>query len=324
MMHEWNREAWQRLATGIERLPHALLLQGRAGLGKDSFALHLAHALLCERVVAGGACGQCRNCRLLAAGNHPDLQELRPAEEGKAILIDQVRALGEFLTLRPHTSARKVVIVSPAEAMNTYAANSLLKLLEEPPAASHLLLVSHQMTRLPATIRSRCARVDFYPPSAGTATAWLAQEGVAVADIPVLLESADGAPLRALRLAHAQFPEQRRQFLQDMAGLAGPGADPVTCAARWKKAGAELALGWLQGLVADLVRLGSGASGGRLFNPDARPQLQGYANRLHLKQLCQFLEVVSRNKALLRESLDELLLVEDSLIHWVKLMRQSS
>ncbi|HSW52736.1 MAG TPA: hypothetical protein VLG93_05865, partial [Sulfuricaulis sp.] len=134
--YPWHGALWSALARQFEQLPHALLLQGRPGLGKHDFAVQLAQALLCEQARDGMACGQCHCCRLFAAGTHPDLAGVGLVEDAKSIAVDQIRALGDFLSLRPHTAARKVVIISPAEAMNINAANSLLKLLEEPPLGS--------------------------------------------------------------------------------------------------------------------------------------------------------------------------------------------
>ncbi len=321
-VHFWNEAIWSRLVRGRRRLPHALLFDGPAGLGKLALAQRLAHALLClASREDGDACGECKSCLLLRAGNHPDLHVIAPAEEGKGILIDQVRELGEFLALRPHTAPHKVVLLAPAEAMNTYAANSLLKLLEEPPLASHLVLVSHQAARLPATVRSRCTRVDFCAPPPAAAAAWLAAEGSSVADAQAALDLADGAPLRALALIQSGFLAQRRELLADLATLTGPAGDPVVCASAWKKRGTQPCLAWLQGWAADLVRVATDAQAPRLFNADLRGELQAQAQRLNLVKLFGFFEVVSKNKSLARESLDEQLLLEDSLIRWTSLAR---
>lgn len=321
-VHPWNEAIWARLAPPRARLSHALLFSGPGGVGKLALAHSLARALLCLAPGDdGGACGGCKSCLLLAAGNHPDFHLVAPAEEGKGILIDQVRELAEFLALRPHTASRKVVVLAPAESMNIYAANSLLKLLEEPPLASHLLLVSHQASRLPATVRSRCSRLDFRAPESTIATTWLMGQGVSAADAAAALDLADGAPLKALALVQAGFLDQRKELVVDLASLAGPGGDPVACASSWKKRGTGACLAWLQGYASDLVRLAADPQAPRLFNADMRGQLQAQAQRLNLKKLFGFFEVVSKNKSLARESLDEQLLLEDSLIRWASLAR---
>ena len=171
--YPWHEALWSMLSRQLDQLPHALLLQGRPGLGKHDFAVQLAQALLCERPQAGAACGQCHGCHLFGAGAHPDLAGVGRLEDARNITVDQIRALGEFMSLRPHTATRKVVIISPADAMNLNASNSLLKLLEEPPPGSMLLLVTSHPARLPATIRSRCTRLLFRLPAPSVGQAWL-------------------------------------------------------------------------------------------------------------------------------------------------------
>ena len=171
---------WSRLTGTLERLPHALLLHGAPGVGKLALAERFAQLLLCEdRKQAAQPCSACDSCRWFEVGNHPDIRFLEPetlarnvaapeegeegkAKEGKAsnqIRIEQARALGAFVHVVSHRGGRRVVIVHPAEDMNTATANSLLKILEEPPAGAFFLLVSHRPARLLPTIRSRCVPV---------------------------------------------------------------------------------------------------------------------------------------------------------------------
>ncbi|MBI3574199.1 MAG: DNA polymerase III subunit delta' [Gammaproteobacteria bacterium] len=317
--YPWHDAIWASLTARIERLPHALLLQGAAGLGKQSFARRFAATLLCAQPDSkAAACGRCHSCQLLAADNHPDLKSLAPAEDRRSIVIDQVRELGAFLALRPHTSACKVAILAPADSMNLHAANSLLKILEEPPLGSVLLLVSHQPTRLPATVRSRGHRVTFPVPERAPALAWLfAQVGNSA---ELLLDLAAGAPLKALALAEGGFLASREEFLRDVSSLlAGAGrGDPLACAQRWKGAGTEASLEWLTGFVADLVwclTLGNGSA--RVLNQEAAGFLQKHKNVLYLKGLFKYLDAVSNARnGLASGSLDELLILEDLLIRW--------
>ena len=173
--YPWHASPWSSLTQRLELLPHALLLYGQPGLGMRAFALRLARTLLCAHpVVEAEACGRCQGCLLLTAGNHPDIAVVEPLEDKSSIAIDQIRELGSFLSLRPHTASRKVVVIAPAEAMTLSAANSLLKMLEEPPLGSVIILMhASYPARLPATIRSRCTRVLFKPPSEPDALGWL-------------------------------------------------------------------------------------------------------------------------------------------------------
>lgn len=320
-LYPWTESLWHRFAHDLAKLPHAVLLTGPAGLGKADFARELARTLLCANPLASGRpCAVCKSCQLAQAGTHPDLFWVTRADDGDAILVDQIRALGEFLALRPHTSDRKVAVVAAAETMNANAANSLLKSLEEPPSGSYLLLLSAAPERLPATIRSRCVRITFSPPPVDQALAWLQPQIPDTVPVDTLLALAEEAPLRALALVQTNFMDQRAQWIADLEAIA-QGADPLSCAARWKKADTAAGLAWLQTWLADLVRLGTSPGGGRLYNPDQRSRLQGQAKALHLKQLFHLFETVSQNRVLTGTGVDELLLIEEALLLWAQINR---
>src|SRR5436853_7934969 len=120
----WQRERWQRLLTVIaeQRLAHALLLAGPRGAGKAHFANGLAAFLLCESKEQR-PCGTCRSCVQVAAGSHPNLMRLAPAEDKRDIAIDDIRALLERLQLSSHYGQAKVAIVDPADALNVSGVN---------------------------------------------------------------------------------------------------------------------------------------------------------------------------------------------------------
>lgn len=222
-LYPWQQKVWDLLGRQVERLHHALLLHGPAGIGKLAMAERLAQALLCE--AGDGAarpCGACEGCRWFQAESHPDFRRLEPealarriagdegeepaaasasraAKPSQEIKVDQVRGLDSFLSLRSHRGRRRIVLVHPAEAMNANAANALLKALEEPQPGAHFILVSHRPARLLATIRSRCAAVPMPVPDLQLARAWLKDQGVAEAE--AWLAFAGGSPLQALTYA---------------------------------------------------------------------------------------------------------------------------
>lgn len=325
-LYPWTRVRAQQMLQAADRLPHALLLAGPRGLGKADFAAHMAQMFSCERPdqAALTPCGNCQNCRLLAAGNHPDVRWVEPLEEGKAILIDQIRELADFLQLRPHIGRRKIVIISPAEAMNINAANSLLKLLEEPPADSVLFLASSDATRLPATVRSRCHRLAFAIPGRQEALDWLqATAGFSTEQAQSLLNLGGGAPLRAQALGQEDFLTLRNELLDDVENLSVQRADPLACAARWKGHGARRCLDWLQGSVTDLIRISVAPPGEGAVNGDQRERLHVLQKRLDSKQLFRFLETISESRNLAGGPLDEQLLLEDILIRWTRLAQRT-
>ena len=242
-----------------ERMPHALLLHGEADTGKRRFARTLAEALLCSSTQEY-ACGTCHSCRLLRAGNHPDLVVIEPEEPGKAIKVDAIRAYIEAASLTPQIASTRVCILAPADAMNPSASNSLLKTLEEPAPENHLLLVSDRPARLPATIRSRCQSVAFARPGAEVVLAWLQQQDAAT-DWQPLLDCGNGLPLRALRFADGGQAEVYRELLSAFAALLMHQAYPAALAETWSRVDSNQLLEWLFRWTLDLLRLSSAGSG---------------------------------------------------------------
>lgn len=299
--YPWHARPWAAVTRDLARLPHALLLHGQPGLGKEAFAWRLAQTLICAHPVAGDACGECKSCRLYLAGTHPDLRAIGLEEDSRQITVDQIRSVGAFLALRPHTAARKVIIIAPADAMNLSAANSLLKVLEEPPLGSVLLLVSSRMTRLPATIRSRCAAVGFRIPPGAEAAVWLSEQGVTAAE--AVLDAAGGAPLAALDVDRSNGLADRDEVLRAFEAVGTGEEDPVRCAARWKAIGSGRCLGWIQDEIARRIEevMTTGADN---------------INIRQIKPLFDCLDHVSQARRLLETPLDETLLLEDVLIRW--------
>ncbi|MFN3478955.1 MAG: DNA polymerase III subunit delta' [Thermodesulfovibrionales bacterium] len=146
------------LKTG--RVPSALLFAGEPGIGKRYTAFNFAKALNCPGQELD-SCDNCTSCKKIDSGVHPDILFLRP-ERGE-IRVDEIRSIEEALSFKPFEGKRKVVIIDEAEKMNQSASNAFLKTLEEPPSDSIIIMISSSPDSLPATIRSRCCRIDFLP-----------------------------------------------------------------------------------------------------------------------------------------------------------------
>lgn len=313
--YPWHVPLRRRLlARGRERLPHALLFHGQPGLGKLAFALGLGRDLLCLTPVEeaqGGvrrACGTCQSCRLFEAGTHPDWLWVAPEEEGKQITVDQIRAVMAFLGLRPHTAGRQVVLIAPAEAMNVHAANSLLKVLEEPTPESYFLLVSHQPSRLLPTVRSRCQDAASLPPPTAEVLPWLARAtGLEAAQAAELLAMTEGAPLAALAYAREGLAKHQTALRATLEALAAGQADPVASAARFVPLGVPRVLDWLYLLAAEWIRQSYRGSRG------------GEKNMFNINKLLHFLDYISDMKKDFPGPLDDTLALENLFIEWSRI-----
>ena len=313
----WLDNAWQQInrARLQARLPHAILLTGAEGVGKRQLAERIVHALLCESPdEQGAACGACAACGWLQAGTHPDLLVLEPEEAGKAIKVDQVRALSAGLSITSHGGRYKVAIVRPAEAMNINAANSLLKTLEEPTANTLLILASAAPGRLLATVRSRCQQIQAPTPDPAQAIDWLTAQGVTGDAATRSLLLAGGAPLRALSLHESGAESLMAECLEQLRGVSEGRLDPLGVAAEWQGDDMTLRLGswrqWLQSLIrARLVPSDTLAL-------SVAQKLQTIAESVDCKSLYTFLDRINSALNTLGSGLNRQLVLEDLMMRW--------
>ena len=218
-IYPWLSGHWSFFMQRLEadRLAHALMIEGPAGSGKMNLASAMVARLLC-REDQPRACGQCRSCKLLAGGAHPDCFELTPEQDSEVIKVDQIRGLIAKLNLTTSISARKVAYIHPAESMNGAAANALLKSLEEPAGNTVLILVSNNPARLPATIRSRCQSISVAQPDKQLVSDWLEKCSGRTKDVvSAALQAAGGSPLRA---SHYLDSPELEAYGRVQAGLA--------------------------------------------------------------------------------------------------------
>ena len=243
----WQQQQWQRIDDLFQhkKLPHALLLAGPSGVGKQRFALALAQYLMCESPVQGMACGECRQCGFNLAGTHPDLKWVAPEEKSKHIKIDQIRALVESLGQTAQQAGYKICVLSPAETMNINSANALLKSLEEPTANTLLLLLTDAPSQLLPTIRSRCQRIDFPLPSNKESLAWLDTHVPSQTPIEELLHQAVGRPLAALALLENDGLERLQQLNKDYLALVTGRLSALSLAEKWLEHDLAEVLTWL-------------------------------------------------------------------------------
>jgi DNA polymerase III subunit delta' len=232
--------AFLRQAAG--RPHHAYLLAGPEGGGKSLAARAFAAALLC----AEGGCGVCRSCRLALEDKHPNQVVVEP--EGRDIHVDTVRSEIWHPAYRTAPEpGRKVFVIREADRLNPAAADVLLKVLEEPPAETVILLLSARPDELPETVLSRCHVVTFLPLSERFVVETLTEEGADAERAALAARLAGGNLGRARRLATDPDGLSFRAVARDAVDLAARGpagsleaADLVLVAAeRYKKDLAE-------------------------------------------------------------------------------------
>jgi DNA polymerase-3 subunit delta' len=219
------------LTALIERrtIPHALLFTGINGIGKGTVAHLFAMAVNCHQrskgVVDRLPCGVCRSCRRIDGGLHPDVLQVTP--QGAFIRIDQIRALCNTLALKPYEASMRLAILHDAQMLNPEASNALLKVLEEPPEGTVLILTATQTSDLLPTIVSRCSRIRFNPLRRETIVTLL-QEGllrenqqIAPDSANALATMAGGSYAKAIEMASGAWAPRRRWVIESM-GLLGP------------------------------------------------------------------------------------------------------
>lgn len=286
----------------LGRMPHAVLLLGPPGVGKRCLAAWLAG----------------RHLGVLREGSEPlfplelpelaDLHWLRPQEDKAALGIDAVRDLIADLALTSYGGRGKAAVIEPAEAMTASAANSLLKTLEEPSGNALLILVVDRAGRLPATVVSRCQRVQIGLPPAAESLAWLARQQPSER-WPAALDLAALAPLRAFEAADRT--DDATGMARDFAALANREGQPLATAARWLRLDSRFVLDWLCRQVEHAIRRSFGQAPG-LHAATAESVLQHMDRR---KLFC-YLDIINRIRSQPEGSYNVQLTLESLLIDW--------
>lgn len=300
------------LAAG--RVPGGLLFAGEDGVGKKLFALELAKALNCRMPAGAEACDVCSSCRrivrfTLPSGDdkeahrkiirseHPDVGMARAY--GRAILVDQMRDLEREANFRPFEGRARVFLLEDADKLNEASSNALLKTLEEPPATSHLILITSRPAALLPTIRSRCQAIRFAPLAPAEIEQHLAREKkLSPKDARVLARLAQGSIGRALGADLESYREQREAMLEVLGALALTedrarllrAAEELNDAKR--KDEYEPRLNVLELLIRDVWALSLGASDEQIVNADLRAQLGKISGQIESRRAANWLTLV--------------------------------
>jgi len=330
-IYPWQSEQWSHITKQFheQTLPHAFLFTGLKGIGKKHFAEHLVKFLFCDAKQGSQACGECKQCKLMAAQTHPDYRLTEP-EDGSAIIkVDAVRSLVEFFTLSSMQGGSKITVLCPAEALNHNAANALLKTLEEPAGQSLIILISHSAGKLLPTIRSRCQVIDFPIPTLELARQWLnnafsAEGGETPSQIELdsLLSMSSNAPLKAKEYASINALSENNKMLDELGSLLKNDSLATSISSRWDDDLCNLRLAWTLRWLELILKLKMTGDKAEIQNQYGEKMLSYLADissetqllalyRESLKQYRLLLGVSNPNKALCFEYL---------LNQWSKLM----
>jgi DNA polymerase-3 subunit delta' len=223
----WINEQVQNLFSSKG---HAWLFQGPSGLGQYQLAIEISKAWLCLEPIHNHACNRCQSCHLVEVHTHPDLYVLMPEVQmldfewplsekaqkeiddkdrkpSKEIRVEAVRDMVEFTQRTSTGSKAKIVLIYPAEKLNLYASNMILKTLEEPPGNSRFIVSSEASYQLLPTIRSRCQTHTLSWPTESAAIQWMIERGIEQSEASALLKASGGRPEDALNLASLGIDE---------------------------------------------------------------------------------------------------------------------
>ncbi len=330
--------------SSFHRLSHASLISGLEGIGRFEFAVRLAMSLICESD-SDRPCGKCKNCHLFSVGNHPDLhvftsetvhywleepmssyaerylENTKKREKRKnlrtTIGINQIRALIDQGNTKAHLTKNKVFILNPVDAMTISAANSLLKILEEPAPNNFLILISSDSQQLLPTITSRCQKIPLRNPNQNEVQVWLKEQGLSDNEIEHILISGLG-PLAGLRSVKNGELKHRAVFsasvIQFLAGEFQ--GDILSIADLGLKIGEIESLIELQSLAGQMIRI---SVAGETESFSNEPKLAKAVSRFNINnlfhvydKLCQLREFINIGNP------DKALAIEDALLAFAR------
>jgi DNA polymerase-3 subunit delta' len=305
-------------AIRADRVHHAWLFAGPAGVGKRLVARTFAKALLCVHNNAD-ACDACTHCLRIEQDQHPDVSEILPdtSKTRPTIKIDQIREITRQVSFKPFEGRRRVILIDGAEAMTEEASNALLKTLEEPTGDTLFLLLTPQDRQLLPTIRSRCQLLRFGPLPRADVHRLLLQRDVHPDTATVAAAFSDGSLGAALLLSLEGALDQRRALVQSAAELEPN--DPLAAfqvAQLWTSSGANLveALDWLRTFYRDVALTAAGADPDRIINVDLRPAVARAARELTLEATLGHIDRINAAARDLRAYVDARLVLENLML----------
>lgn len=239
VIYPWHARTWELLSTRFPELGHGLLFYGKKGCAKKEFAERFVAWVLCLNKQPQQACGECSSCQWLRSDTHPNYVHITTDEDNKKqnakIKIEKIRELLPFV--QQTGEGWRVVMIEPAEALNTASANALLKTLEEPGEKVVLILLADHYLKLPATIRSRLQHFALDRMTVQDAQAFVQQQipELATEQVKLLLNLANNMPLTAIEIEKSVWLQKRALFLSDWFKLVAEKNMPLNYSNKWSK-----------------------------------------------------------------------------------------
>lgn len=305
-------------ALANNRLPNSLLFIGPNGVGKCETALVVAKALNCLNK-SNDACETCSACSGINAGNYTDVILLNPA--GDTYIKDQISFLKQTCYLKPMVGKKRVFIVNEAEKMNEHAANSLLKVLEEPPLFSHIILISDNPFLLLSTIKSRCQILTFSPVSREDIEISLTERGYTPEKARILSLMAGGNLKLAMEMEWDEvkaFKARAWHFFISILNKEDTAAILNEFVFRHKQDGAEdlkKVLGILFFFCRDILLLKQEGNTDLLLNPDYLSGLKKAADMVPLQGLQLCLAEIDRTLYIMKKNVNYQLNLSAAYLH---------
>jgi len=264
--------------------------------------------------LSGVPCGACKPCRKIESNTHPDIIRLRPV--GPFIKIDQIRTLCQTLAMKPYEAKTRVVIISDAQMMNAAAGNALLKMLEEPPVSTVLILLASHASDLLPTIVSRCQRIRFCPLSRKDLISVLVNEqGVDAGQARIIANMAGGSISRALQMHQTNWIGRRNRLVRESEALSMGSVNRLLAFGEQlskDKEGLPEALevmkSWLRDLVAAKI------SPQNILNHDLTARLVQTSQKIPLSSLLSKFEAVQSTQSAIKAGINTRLALESMIL----------
>ena len=298
----WNQSRFQRVQDQFQQgsLPHAILLMGPEGIGRETFAQSMAQWLLCLNRQQE-ACGDCKSCFLFEAGHHPDYHLLEIEQDKTQISVGQVRELIVSMQESSHQGGWKVANIANVQAMNASSFNALLKTLEEPQDNTLLILQTSQLQGVPPTIRSRAQLLSLSVDDLEAVKQWLIErQGHMTQALEAALNLFPQAPYKAEDFGVNGDTLKYAEFIVQMTDLVKGNQSPVQMAQFWHEELADVAF-WMQLMVRDILLIQQASEDADLLFVQQKQELGLLAKSINGQGWLMLLEKINELQRLIKQ-----------------------